>query len=51
MQDWTIDKGLKGKEGVELPSEIVKKMTERYRDAYEMLVGKKWDGLGHGPEA
>ena len=42
VRDWLAEKGLKGKEGTELPEEIAEKMAERYKEAYEMLVGKKW---------
>lgn len=42
VRDWLVEKGLKGKEGVELPNEIAEKTAERYKEAYEMLVGKKW---------
>lgn len=49
VRDWLVDHGLKGKE-VELPTEIIEKTTARYREAYEMLVGKKWDGEGQGAE-
>lgn len=42
VRDWLIDQGLKGKEGVKLPEEIVERTSTRYAEAYEMLVGKKW---------
>lgn len=42
LRDWLVEQGLKGKKGVELPKEIVEKTAERYRGAYEMLVGKRW---------
>ena len=42
VRDWLIDQGLKGKEGVQLPKEVVERTSARYAEAYEMLVGKKW---------
>ena len=42
VRDWLIDQGLKGKQGVKLPKEIVQRTSARYAEAYEMLVGKKW---------
>ena len=43
LRDWLIHEGLKGKEGVELPDAIVVETSERYKKAYEMLVGKAWE--------
>ena len=43
VRDWLIKAGLKGKEGVELPEEVVRMTGERYRNAYRMLVGKEWE--------
>lgn len=40
IRDWLTASGLKGKEGVELPADIVDKSVDRYKEAYEMLVGK-----------
>lgn len=34
---------LKGKENVELPADIVSMSADRYKEAYEMLVGKSWE--------
>ncbi|KAL8796132.1 MAG: hypothetical protein Q9195_001465 [Heterodermia aff. obscurata] len=42
VRDWLIDQGLKGKEGVRLPEDIVKRTSARYAEAYEMLVGQRW---------
>lgn len=42
LRDWLVKSGLKGKEGVDVPSEVVGKSLERYEMAFEMLVGKKW---------
>jgi len=43
VRDWLVKKGLKGKEGVELPDDIVNKTSERYKEAFRMLVGKEWE--------
>jgi phosphoribosylaminoimidazole-succinocarboxamide synthase len=40
LRDWLTDNGLKGKEGVEVPSEIVEKTAAKYREACEKLTGK-----------
>jgi phosphoribosylaminoimidazole-succinocarboxamide synthase len=41
LRDWLTSNGLKGKEGVEVPEEIVKKTAEKYREAYEKITGQK----------
>lgn len=43
VRDWLVKEGLKGKEGVELPKEIVDQTRERYKEAFRMLVGKDWE--------
>lgn len=40
LRDWLTDNGLKGKEGVEVPGEIVEKTAAKYREACEKLTGK-----------
>ncbi|KAL6712626.1 Bifunctional purine biosynthetic protein ade1 [Coniothyrium glycines] len=40
LRDWLTENGLKGKEGVEVPAEVVEKTAEKYREAYERLTGK-----------
>ncbi|KAL8735972.1 MAG: hypothetical protein Q9166_000534 [cf. Caloplaca sp. 2 TL-2023] len=42
LRDWLSSEGLKGKEGVEMPDEVVSKTEEMYREAFERLTGKKW---------
>ncbi|KAK7607455.1 hypothetical protein BKA81DRAFT_388092 [Phyllosticta paracitricarpa] len=42
LRDWLTREGLKGKEGVEMPPEIVQRTHEKYVEAYERLTGKKW---------
>ena len=42
LRNWLTENGLKGKEGVEMPEEVVKNTAEKYRDAFELLTGKKF---------
>lgn len=37
--DWLTKEGLKGKDGVEVPEEVVLQTKEKYQKAYEMLFG------------
>lgn len=41
--DWLTRNRLKGKEGVEMPEDVVKKTGEKYREAYERLAKRAWD--------
>lgn len=43
LPDWLTKNGLKGKEGVELPEEVVKKTGEKYIEAYERLSKRAWE--------
>lgn len=43
LRNWLTKEGLKGREAVEMPEEVVQNTWERYRQAYEILVGKKWE--------
>lgn len=38
LRDWLVKEGLKGKEGVKMPEEVVKKTAEKYREAYERIT-------------
>jgi phosphoribosylaminoimidazole-succinocarboxamide synthase len=42
LRDWLTSEGLKGKQGVKMPEEVVKKTAEKYREAFEKLTGQKW---------
>nr|ATA58227.1 SAICAR synthetase [Neofusicoccum luteum] len=44
LRDWLTKNGLKGKEGVAMPEELVQGTRERYVEAYERLTGEKWKG-------
>ncbi|KAH7405779.1 hypothetical protein DE146DRAFT_649641 [Phaeosphaeria sp. MPI-PUGE-AT-0046c] len=39
LRDWLTAEGLKGKEGVTVPEDVVRKTAEKYREAYEKLTG------------
>jgi phosphoribosylaminoimidazole-succinocarboxamide synthase len=41
LRDWLTGEGLKGKEGVKVPKEIVAKTAEKYREAFEKITGKQ----------
>jgi phosphoribosylaminoimidazole-succinocarboxamide synthase len=41
LRDWLTSNGLKGKEGVEVPEEVVKKTAEKYKEAYEKITEQK----------
>jgi phosphoribosylaminoimidazole-succinocarboxamide synthase len=43
LRDWLIKEGLKGREAVEIPANIVQDTLQRYKEVYERLVGKKWE--------
>jgi phosphoribosylaminoimidazole-succinocarboxamide synthase len=42
MRDWLTRVGLKGKQGVRMPEEIVNNTAKKYREAFEKLTGQKW---------
>ncbi|KAG4421887.1 hypothetical protein IFR04_004999 [Cadophora malorum] len=42
LRDWLTSNGLKGKQGVAMPEDVVAKTAEKYREAFEKLTGKKW---------
>lgn len=41
LRDWLTDQGLKGKQGVKMPEEVVRKTGDKYQEAFEKLVGKR----------
>ncbi|CZT06389.1 probable phosphoribosylaminoimidazole-succinocarboxamide synthase [Rhynchosporium agropyri] len=43
LRDYLTSNGLKGKQGVSMPEDVVAKTAEKYREAYEILTGKKWE--------
>ena len=42
LRDWLTASGLKGKEGVEMPIDVVAETARKYREAYQKLTGKDW---------
>lgn len=42
LRDWLVSNGLKGKDA-EMPSDLVIKTADRYRDAFRRIVGKSWE--------
>ncbi|KAF2842980.1 SAICAR synthetase [Patellaria atrata CBS 101060] len=42
IRDYLTREGLKGEEGVVVPEGIVKATSDKYAEAFEKLVGKKW---------
>ncbi|MCJ1341617.1 Bifunctional purine biosynthetic protein ade1 [Bachmanniomyces sp. S44760] len=43
LRDYLTDHGLKGKEGVHMPEHVVNNTRSKYVEAYEKLVGRKWE--------
>jgi phosphoribosylaminoimidazole-succinocarboxamide synthase len=43
LRNWLTREGLKGKEGVEMPEEIVRETKAKYVEAFEKLTGRKWE--------
>lgn len=39
LRDWLTREGLKGKEGVVMPEEVVRKTADKYREAWERITG------------
>lgn len=42
LRDWLTKSGLKGKEGVSMPEEVVLETAKKYREAFEMITGGEW---------
>jgi phosphoribosylaminoimidazole-succinocarboxamide synthase len=42
LRNWLTKEGLKGKQGVRMPDEVVVGTAEKYREAFEKLTGTKW---------
>ena len=43
LRDWLTKNGLKGKEGVEMPREVVDGTRQKYLEAFQILTGKSLD--------
>lgn len=48
LRDWLTNNGLKGKDGVEMPEDVVKETASKYQEAFENLTGKKWENAVKG---
>lgn len=42
LRDWLTSNGLKGKDGVKMPEDVVVRTRAGYVEAYERLTGQKW---------
>lgn len=42
LRDWLTTSGLKGREDVQIPAEVVQGTFRRYREAVEKLTGRRW---------
>ncbi len=42
LRQWLVKEALKGKEGVRMPEEVVKETASKYKEAFELLTGRKW---------
>ncbi|CAG8958851.1 hypothetical protein HYFRA_00011804 [Hymenoscyphus fraxineus] len=47
LRDWLVKEGLKGKQSVVMPDEVVKNTAGKYREAFERLTGKNCDDAIH----
>lgn len=45
LRNWLTEKGLKGKEGVEMPADIAEATGMRYQEAFQKLTGRTIDGV------
>ncbi|KLJ07428.1 phosphoribosylaminoimidazole-succinocarboxamide synthase [Blastomyces silverae] len=44
LRDWLVKSGLKGKDGVSMDEEVVRRTGEKYREAYEKITGSTYVG-------
>ncbi|KAF2717920.1 phosphoribosylaminoimidazolesuccinocarboxamide synthase [Polychaeton citri CBS 116435] len=42
LRDWLTKEGLKGKDGVAMPEDVIVRTAQKYREAYEKLTGRQW---------
>ncbi|KAH8589182.1 phosphoribosylaminoimidazole-succinocarboxamide synthase-like protein [Bisporella sp. PMI_857] len=43
LRDWLSKEGLKAKQGVSMPENVVKETSEKYREAFEKLTGRTFE--------
>ena len=41
LRDWLIKSGLKGKQGVAMPQEVLQETASKYLEAYQKITGKE----------
>lgn len=47
LRNWLVQSGLKGKQGVQMPPDVVSETAAKYREAFEKLTGRAWkDAIG-----
>lgn len=42
LRDWLTSNGLKGKDGVSMPEDVVTRTRQGYVEAYERITGTQW---------
>ena len=47
LRDWLSANGLKGKEGVRVPEDVVKRTRSKYEDVFKVLTGKAFEGMAN----
>ncbi|KAK1990981.1 saicar synthetase [Colletotrichum falcatum] len=45
IRDWLVARGLKGREGVELPDDVCRATAGKYKEVFQKLVGKSFDDV------
>lgn len=50
LRDWLVREGLKGREGVRMPAEVVQRTGEKYAEVFGILTGRKWSEVVGGRE-
>ena len=45
LRNWLTKEGLKGKDGVAMPDDIVENTSKKYAEAFELLTGKKFEDV------
>ncbi|KAI0172826.1 phosphoribosylaminoimidazole-succinocarboxamide synthase [Hypoxylon sp. FL1284] len=40
LRNWLTDNGLKGKEGIEVPEDVIKATSDRYKEVFRRITGK-----------
>lgn len=43
LRNWLVSQNLKGREGVWMPKDVVQNTEAKYGEAFEKLVGKRWE--------